>query len=145
MYLNSHIWLSFLAIEIFSFRKTFFPWNDLVNFRLNKCHSHTKISDFRIFLLALIKKVLMKNLKLPFFLTYVPVTLIKSKLQIYPVNPINPVLWNSQDVLINLSPYFTRSLKSKKNTQKSLLLWNLLGSSYKKTLMKNPKYVLETH
>ena len=34
-----------------------------VNFRLNKCHSHTKISDYiGSYLLALIKKVFMENL-----------------------------------------------------------------------------------
>ena len=39
----------------------------------------------------------------------------------------------------------------KKATQKCLILWNLFGSSYKKMLIKNPKYVihslyvLETH
>ena len=32
----------------------------------------------------------MKNLKLLLFLTYVPVTLEKFKLQIHPVNPTNP-------------------------------------------------------
>ena len=50
-----------------------------------------KISDyFRSYLLALKKKVLMKNLRFLLFPTYVTVTLIKSKLQIYPVNPTNP-------------------------------------------------------
>ena len=41
-------------------------------------------------LLALMKKILMKNLNFLLFPTYVPVTLIKSKLQIHPVNPTNP-------------------------------------------------------
>ena len=42
------------------------------------------------YLLAVIKKFPMKNLNLLLFLTYVPVTLVKSKLQIHPVNPTNP-------------------------------------------------------
>ena len=42
------------------------------------------------YLLALIKKVLMENLNLLIFPTYVTVNLIKSKLQIHPVNPTNP-------------------------------------------------------
>ena len=50
-----------------------------------------KISDyFGSYLLAQIKKVLMKNLRFLLFPTYVPVTLIKCKLQIHPVNPTNP-------------------------------------------------------
>ena len=51
----------------------------------------TEIKDyFGSYLLALTKKFLMKNLKLILFPTYVPVTLIKSKLQIRPTNPANP-------------------------------------------------------
>ena len=58
VYLNNHIWLSILAIESLIFRQTFFPWNVSVNFRLNKCHSHTKMPDyFGSYLLALIKKL----------------------------------------------------------------------------------------
>ena len=45
---------------------------------------------FGSYLLAVIKKVLVKNLKFFFFATYVPVTLIKSELQTDPVNPANP-------------------------------------------------------
>ena len=45
---------------------------------------------FGSYLLALIMKVLMKNLKFLLFPTYVRVTLIKSKLQLHPVNPTNP-------------------------------------------------------
>ena len=41
------------------------------------------------YLLALTKKVLMKNLKFVLFPTYVPATLVKSKLKIYPVNSTN--------------------------------------------------------
>ena len=41
-------------------------------------------------MLALIKTVLIKNLKFLLFPTPVPVTLIKSKLQIHPANPANP-------------------------------------------------------
>ena len=52
------------------------------------------------------------------------------------------------EVLINkalkICSSFTGSLKCKKPTQKCLILWNLLGSSYKKMLMKNPKYVLHS-
>ena len=40
-------------------------------------------------MLALTKKVLMKNLKFVLFPTYVPATLVKSKLKIYPVNSTN--------------------------------------------------------
>ena len=36
------------------------------------------------------------------------------------------------------------SLGPKKIPQKYLILWNLLGSSYKKMLMKKPKYVLHS-
>ena len=36
------------------------------------------------------------------------------------------------------------SLDPKKIPQKYLILWNLLGSSYKKMLMKKPKYVLHS-
>ena len=51
------------------------------------------------------KKVLMKNLFFfLFFPTYVPVTLIKSKLQIHPANPTNP------DIL----KFITKFLKIKK-------------------------------
>ena len=52
------------------------------NFRL--------FSDYVVlyYLLALLKKALIKNLKFPLFPTYVPVTLVKSKLQIHPANPI---------------------------------------------------------
>ena len=42
------------------------------------------------YLLALIKKVFMKNLDFLHFSTYVPVTLVKSELQIHPENPTNP-------------------------------------------------------
>ena len=50
-----------------------------------------KIQDyFGSYLLAPIKKVLMNNLKFILFSTYVPVILIKSKLQIHPANPTNP-------------------------------------------------------
>ena len=45
---------------------------------------------FGSYLLALIMKVLMKNLKFLLFPTYVRVTLIKSKLQLHPVNPTDP-------------------------------------------------------
>ena len=76
---SKHSRMAILAIENLIFNQTF-----SVNFRLNKCNSHTKISDyFGSYLLALIKKVLL-------FLTYVPVTSIKSKLQIHPANPTNP-------------------------------------------------------
>ena len=72
MYLNSHTWFRILAIKSLIFRQISFPWNVSVNFRLNKCHLHTKILDyFASYLLALIKKVLMKH--------HVPVTFIKSK------------------------------------------------------------------
>ena len=62
--------------------------------------------------------------------------------------PVNSksVLQNSKFVLHSLGP-----LNVQKATQKCLILWNLLGSSYKKMLIKNPKYVfhllyvLETH
>ena len=86
------MWFSILAIESLildrlSFLETF--WSTLV--RLNKCNSHAKTSDhFGFYLLALIKKFIMKKLKFLFFPTYVPVTLIKSKLQIHPLNPANP-------------------------------------------------------
>ena len=47
-----------------------------------------KVSDyFGSYLLALIKKTLMKNLKFVLFPTYVSVTLMKSKPQIYPMYP----------------------------------------------------------
>ena len=50
-----------------------------------------KISDYvGSYLLALIKKVLINNLKFLLFPTSVPVTLIKSKLQIHPANLANP-------------------------------------------------------
>ena len=50
-----------------------------------------KISDyFGSYLLALIKNVLMKNLKFLLFPTYVPMTLIKSKIESHPANPTNP-------------------------------------------------------
>ena len=72
MYLNSHTWFRILAIKSLIFRQIFFPWNVSVNFILNKCHLHSQILDhFASYLLALIKKVLMKH--------YVPVTFIKSK------------------------------------------------------------------
>ena len=45
---------------------------------------------FGSYLLALVKKILMKNIKFILFPTYVPATLIKSQLQIHPVNPTNP-------------------------------------------------------
>ena len=57
--------------------------------------SHTEISDyFGSYFLASIRKVLMKNLKFLLFSTYVPVTLIKSKLQIHAGNPTNPDILN---------------------------------------------------
>ena len=60
-------------------------------FGLNQCDSHTKISDYFVsYLLAIIKKVLMKNLKFRLFSTYVPVTLIKSKLKIHAANFTDP-------------------------------------------------------
>ena len=84
VYLNNHIWLSILAIESLIFRQTFFPWNVSVNFRINKCHSHTKMPDyFGSYLLAFIKKLFI-------FRTYPLVTLIKYKLQIHPAIPANP-------------------------------------------------------
>ena len=88
VHLNSHVWLSILPIESLIFKHAFFPWSVLFNFTLNKCHSHTKISDyFGSYSLVLIKKVVTKNLKFLLFPTYVPVTLIRSKLQIHPANP----------------------------------------------------------
>ena len=45
------------------------------------------------------KEVLIKNLKFVLFPTYVPVTLLKSKLQIRPANPINP------DILIFITKF----------------------------------------
>ena len=56
----------------------------------------------------------MKNLRFFLFPIYVPATFIKPKLQIHPTNP------------------------------KCLLLWNLLGSSYKKMLIKNFKFILNS-
>ena len=96
VYLNSHIWLSILAIESTIFYHICFPWNVSVNFRLNKCDSHTKISDyFGSYLLALIKKVLTKDLKILLLSTYFAVTLMKSKLQIHPANPQKCLLFSN--------------------------------------------------
>ena len=59
-----------------------------------------KISDyFGRHLLALIKKVLMKNLTFLRFSTYVLVTLIKSKLPIHPVNPTNPDIFTNSSTI----------------------------------------------
>ena len=87
----------------------------------------------------------MKNVKFLLFPTYIPVTLIMPKLQIHAVNPTNPdilkfttkflkIKWSYK---FKISPSFTRSLNVKKATQKCVELWNLLGSSYKKLLIKN--------
>ena len=79
-------------MESLTFNQTCFPRNVLINFRLNKCDSHTKISDyFGSYLLAIIKKVLMKNLNFLLFSMYFPITLIRSKLQIHLAYPTNPV------------------------------------------------------
>ena len=138
MYLNSHTWFRILTIKSLIFRQIFFPWNVSVNFRLNKCHSHTKILDyFGSYLLALLKKVLMKDLK--FLLFPAPVTCIKSKnyklilrshksryFEIHHEVLIAKVLIKVQ----NLSFIHFISLKSFETTQKCLLFSNLLGSSY---------------
>ena len=36
------------------------------------------------------------------------------------------------------------SLELIKTTQKCLIFWNLLGRSYKKVLIKNPKFILHS-
>ena len=80
------------------------------------------------YLLALIKKVLMENLNLLIFPTYVTVNLIKSKLQIHPVNPTNPdilkfitkVLWIKYLWKLKICSSFTRSLKFEKIHAKML-------------------------
>ena len=151
MYLNSHTWLSILAIKSLIFRQNFYPWKVSVNFRLNKCHSHTKILDyfgsfvfffqglffyFGSFLLALIKKVLMKDLKFLLFPTYVPFTLIKlscvsHKSRYFEIHHevfIDKVLMKIQ----KLSFVHFISLKFFETTLKFLLYLNLLGNSYKK-------------
>ena len=63
----------------------------------------------------------MKNLKFLLSPAYVSVSLIKSKLQIHPVNPANPVIFEIRhEVLINqvlmkfkICPLFTRPIKYK--------------------------------
>ena len=65
MYVNSHIWLSILAIESLIYNQTCFPWHVIRKL-------YTKISDyFGNHLIAVIKKVLMKNLKFLYFSTYI--------------------------------------------------------------------------
>ena len=114
-----------------------------------------EISDYFVsYLLTLIKKVLMKNLNFLLSPIYVPVTLINSKFQIHPVNLRNLdifiliikfllIKWLSK---FKLCPLFTRSLNCKKANQKHLILWNLLGSSYKKNVYKKsqirPSFIL---
>ena len=72
MYVSSHIWLSILAIESLIYNQTCVPWHVSVNFSVKKCKLYAKISDyFGNHLLAVIKKVLMKNLKFLHFSTYV--------------------------------------------------------------------------
>ena len=68
------------------FLKTFRSTLDLTNVT----HTRKYQIIFGSCLLTLIKKVSMKNLKLLLILTYVPTTLIESKLQIHLVNPTNP-------------------------------------------------------
>ena len=90
-----YIWHSISAIEGLIFRQIFF----LQKFRLTlDLINTTYTGKYQIvsasYLLALIKKVLIKNLKFLLFPTYAPVTLIKSKSQIHSVNPTNPGILN---------------------------------------------------
>ena len=85
------IWTVISHLVSWLWKVSFLTWVfSLKSFGLNKCDSHKKMSDyFESYLLAFIKKVLTKNLNFLLFPNYVPVTLIKSKLQIHPANPRN--------------------------------------------------------
>ena len=52
--------------------------------------THENIRLFWILLVSSYKEVYHEEIKISFFPTYVPATLIKSKLQIHPLNPANP-------------------------------------------------------
>ena len=151
MYLNSFIWLSIFTIESLIFNQTCFPFVSL-NFRLNKCDSHTKISDYSgNYLLALIKKSSHEESRFSPFFNLCPSHLSKfwitdsfcesNKSRYFEV--LHEFAIKKCQQKFKICPLFTRCIKYKKATRKYLTLWNLLAISDK----KNPdkfKFVLHS-
>ena len=135
------------------FRQIFF----LQKFRLtldliNATHTGKYQIILASYLLALIKKVLIMNLKFLLFPIYVSVTLIKSKSEIHPMNFRKPDILKFITKFLfikcfkkfKICPSLTRFLKCKKDTQKWLILQNLFGSLYIKILIRNLYQVLHS-
>ena len=137
------------------FRQIFF----LQKFRLtldliNATHTGKYQIILASYLLALIKKVLIMNLKFLLFPIYVSVTLIKSKSEIHPMNFRNPDILKFITKFLfikcfkkfKICPSLTRFLKCKKRHPKMVdiieFIWQFIHqNTYKKSLL-GPSFTL---